>query len=192
MQNLHTKKAKKLSPLQCSRCQGDFTDLDELRGHELNIDCPIRCADPDCPDEFLTKALRQDHQKQCHLEQESDPVLREIDDGMWKQVKDNLKSYTDSLKSKKGKSSNDPNIDREKWVANNIPRYETGRTKVNSKLELGQWYTIFTTLAPNVKILDHPCKLSVCLLCSDTQMMSSLRVRNSSLRLCRGENFVHP
>ena len=163
MQNLHTKNVKKLGPLQCSRCQEEFPDPDDLRGHELNVDCPIRC--PDCPDEFLTKALRQDHQKQSHLEQESDPVLIEIDEVMWKQVKDNLKAYTDSLKSKKGKTSSDPNSERERWVVANTARYETGRskTKVNSKLELGQWYTIFTTLAPNVKILDHPCKQSICL-----------------------------
>jgi hypothetical protein len=104
--------------------------------------------------------LRQDHQKQSHFEQENDPILREIDEVMWKQIKDNIKAYTDSLKNKKGKASSDPDPEREKWVLANIPRYEIGRkkTKVNSKLELGQWYTIFTTIAPQAKILDHPCK----------------------------------
>ncbi len=124
----------------------------------MNVDCAIRC--PDCPDEFVTKALRQEHQKESHLEEAHDPILRELDENMWKKVKDNLKVYTDYVKNKRGGPSGDPDPERTRWVLANTPRYESGRskTKVNSKLELGQWYTIFTTLAPNTKILEHPCK----------------------------------
>jgi len=156
MQKVHTKQVKKVNPLQCSRCQKQFPNSDELKSHELNVDCAIRC--PECSDEFLTKAFRQEHQKENHIEESDDVALRELDDAMWKQIKENLKLYAESLKNKKGKLSGDPDADRERWVLANTPRYETGRsdTKVNSKLELGQWYTIFTNLAPNMKILDHP------------------------------------
>jgi hypothetical protein len=78
-----------------------------------------------------------------------------------KKIKHNLKSYTDSLKSKKGGPSGDPDPYREKWVLANTPRFESGRSarlKANAKLELGQWYTIFKTLAPDMEILEHPCK----------------------------------
>jgi DNA-directed RNA polymerase subunit RPC12/RpoP len=159
MQNVHTRPVKKVNPLQCSRCQDDFPDSDELKGHELNVDCAIRC--PDCGEGFLSKVLRQEHQKENHLEDASDPLLRELDDTIWKQVRDNLKIYTDSLKNKKGGPSGDPDPERERWVLANTPRYERGRAtklKANSKLELGQWYTMFTTLAPNTKVLDHPCE----------------------------------
>ncbi|KAH8790699.1 hypothetical protein BGZ57DRAFT_876173 [Hyaloscypha finlandica] len=157
MQNVHTKQVKKVNPLQCSRCQDEFRDQDELKSHQLNIDCAIRC--PDCVHVFPSKAQRQEHQKENHLEDENDPLLRELDDSIWKQIKDNLNVYTTSLKNKKGGPSGIPNPERERWVLENIPRYENGRSsklKANSKLELGQWYTIFTTLAPNMKILEHP------------------------------------
>jgi hypothetical protein len=158
MQNVHTKQVKKINPLQCNRCQDDFTISDELKSHELNVDCAIRC--PECPEVFFTKALRQEHQKESHLEKATDPVLRELDDNLWKLIKDNLKIYTDCVKNKKGGPSGDPDPQRERWVLANTPRFENGRskTKVNSKLELGQWYTIFTILAPNMKISEHPCK----------------------------------
>ena len=158
MQNVHTKQVKKSNPLQCSRCQDEFPTADELKSHELNVDCAIRC--PDCPDEFSSKALRQEHQKEHHSGEADDPLLRELDDMMWKQIKEKVKLYTDVVKNKKGKASGDPDSDRERWVLANTAKYEAGRskTKFNSKLELGQWYTIFTTLAPNVKILDHPCE----------------------------------
>lgn len=159
MQNVHTKQVKKVNPLQCTRCQGIYLNQDELKSHELNVDCAIRC--PDCSDEFYTKAQRQEHQRENHPEEANDPVLREVDEAMWKQIKDNLKVYTDTVKRRR--SAADPDADREKWVLANTPRYEAGRSKTrfNSKLELGQWYTMFTTLAPDVKILDHPCEYHI-------------------------------
>lgn len=127
---------------------------------------------------FYTKALRQEHQKETHPEEPNDPVLREVDDAMWKRIKDNLKIYTDNMKRRR--PSSDPDADRENWVLANTPRYEAGRsTKFNSKLELGQWYTIFTTLAPNTKVSDHPCELRCHKILTGANKIS-LRLWNSS------------
>ena len=160
MQNVHTKPIKGVNPLQCNQCQDEFTTMDEFQSHELNVDCAVTC--PDCGEVFPTKASRQEHQKESHSEEEIDPVLRELDDNSWKLIKDTLKFYTDIVKGKKGKSADDPNTDRENWVQANIDRFEAGRskTKFNARLELGQWYTIFMTLAPNMKVSEHPCKSS--------------------------------
>jgi DNA-directed RNA polymerase subunit RPC12/RpoP len=157
MQKVHTKQVKKVNALQCNRCQDEFSNQDELKSHELNVDCAIRC--PECSDVFLTKAERQEHQKENHFEESNSDAFQELDEAMWKKIKDSLKLYADSFK-KKGKVPSDPDAERERWVIANTPRYEAGRSdaKFNSKLELGQWYTIFTTLAPNMKILDHPCR----------------------------------
>jgi uncharacterized Zn ribbon protein len=193
MQNVHTKQIKKVNPLQCSRCQDEFPDQDELNSHQLNIDCAIRC--PDCANEFSSKAQRQEHQKENHLEDANNPLLRELDESMWKQIKDNLNVYTTSLKNKKGGPSGIPNPERERWVLENIPHYENGRSsklKANSKLELGQGYTIFTTLAPNMKILEHPCKWIPNFPIFNTEHTLSLRLRNSPLRLRPGKDIVHP
>jgi len=155
MQSHHTKQAKKVNSLQCTRCQEELPNLDELKGHELNVDCPIRCLN--CHEQFDTKALRQEHQKQTHFEEEDQNCFMELDDVMWKQVKDNLKAYSDSLK--RGKGRVDPKLTE--WVEANTARYEVGRSskaKANAKLELGQWYTIFKTLTSGGEILEHPCE----------------------------------
>lgn len=81
-------------------------------------------------------------------------TLMEIDDAMNQKIKTNLKAYTDSLK--KGKSRSDPEL--EKWVDKNTERFMVGRSKANPKLELGQWYIYFKTLAPEKDVTDHPCK----------------------------------
>lgn len=156
MQSHHTKKVKKASSLQCSDCQSKFQNQDELKSHKLDVDCPIRC--PDCSETFDAKAKRTDHQKERHPEAETDVALLEIDENMWKRIKDNLKAYLDVVKKGlKGKDPSNPSLDG--WVDANTPRYMIGRSsKTNPKLELGQWYTIFKTLAPSAEIIEHPCK----------------------------------
>ena len=156
MQSHHTKKVKKVNPLQCSDCQDKFQNQEELKSHKLDVDCPIRC--PDCFETFEAKAKRTDHQKEQHQEEETELAFREIDEVMWKRIKDNLKAYLDVVKKgPKGKGRSDPELDS--WVEANTPRYMIGRSsKTNPRLELGQWYTIFKTLAPSAEILKHPCK----------------------------------
>jgi hypothetical protein len=154
MQSHHTKKP---SLLQCTRCQEVFKNQDLLKSHEMNVDCPIRC--PDCREEFDKKVMRQAHQEERHLEETKKTRFMEIDDAMDKKIKENSKAYADSLK--KGKGSIDPI--RERWIEANTDRYMIGRpSKHNPKLELGQWYVIFKTLAPEAKIPEHPCKMSIC------------------------------
>jgi hypothetical protein len=155
MQSHHTKNPKKLNPLQCTRCQEGFKNQDLLKRHEMNVDCPIRC--PDCPEEFEKKALRQAHQEERHLGEIDELRFMEIDDAMEKKIKENLKGYVDSLK--KGKGSIDET--REKWIEVNTHRYMIGRSsKPNPKLELGQWYIIYRTLASDAEVPEHPCKIS--------------------------------
>lgn len=164
----HTKKVKKLNELQCSDCQDKFQSKEELKSHKEDVDCPIRCRY--CPQTFITKAKRTDHQNEMHQEQEAHLKFLEIDEGMSKKLKENLKAYSDSVKNgPKGKGRANPELDA--WVEANSPRYMVGRsakTTPNAKLELGQWYTIFKTLAPSKEILEHPCEnpaLSGHLLC---------------------------
>lgn len=82
----------------------------------------------------------------------------EIDDAMDKKIKENLKAYVGSLN--KGKGPIDPILER--WIEANTDRYMIGRSKPNPKLELGQWYIIFSTLASDAMVLEHPCKKSIC------------------------------
>jgi hypothetical protein len=148
---------KKVNQLQCTRCQEVFKNQDLLDRHELNVDCPIRC--PDCREEFEKKAMRQAHQEERHLEESKESRFMEIEDATDKKIKESLKAYVDSLK--KGKGSTDPI--REQWIEANTDRYMIGRSsKHNPKLELGQWYIIFSTLASEAKVPEHPCKISVC------------------------------
>jgi len=74
------------------------------------------------------------------------------------EMKKNLKAYGESLKNeKKGKGRIDPAM--EKWIEKNTDRYMVGRTKPNPKLELGQWYILFTTLSLE-GVPEHPCKFA--------------------------------
>ncbi len=153
MQSHHTKKP---NLLQCTRCQEEFENQDLLKSHEMNVDCPIRC--PDCREEFEKKAMRQAHQEERHLEETKESRFMEIDDAMDKKIKESLKSYVDSLK--KGKGPIDPTLDQ--WIEANTDRYMIGRSsKRNPKLELGQWYIIFSTLASDTRVLEHPCKIPI-------------------------------
>ena len=141
--------------LQCNRCQEEFKNQDLLKSHEMNVDCPIRC--PNCREEFEKKTMRQAHQEEKHIEETKESRFMEIDDAMDKKIKENLKAYVDSLKKGKGPISHA----LEQWIAANTARYMIGRSsKANPKLELGQWYTIFSTLASETKVLEHPCKKS--------------------------------
>ena len=119
----------------------------------MNVDCPIRC--PECSEEFELKAMRQAHQEQTHPPEAKESKFMEIDEAKEKQIKDNLKAYVDSLK--KGKGRIDPDL--EQWVEANTNRYMVGRNeKANPKLELGQWYTICSTLFGEVA--QHPCNFA--------------------------------
>jgi hypothetical protein len=149
------RQSKKSSPFQCNNCQEVFQTQEDLQNHEVSVDCPTRCFI--CRKETRTKAQRIEHQTNDHPETQDDPILMEIDESKWKIIKDRLKIYTESIK--KGKSRVDPELTQ--WVQANTVKYEIGRTsdpKANSKLELGQWYIIFKTIAKEMKILEHPCK----------------------------------
>ncbi|KAH7309347.1 hypothetical protein BKA65DRAFT_519650 [Rhexocercosporidium sp. MPI-PUGE-AT-0058] len=153
MKSHHTKPVKTSSQLQCSRCQDEFPDQEELKAHELDVDCPIRCID--CREEFKSKAFRQQHQKLVHQEEAIECIYMELDESMWKSINKNLKAYTDALK--KGKGRVDPVLDR--WITANIARFEVGRSekaKASAKLELGQWYTMYKTLVPQARIDELP------------------------------------
>jgi hypothetical protein len=153
MQSHHTKKS---NLLQCTRCQEGFKNQDLLKSHEMNVDCPIRC--PDCREEFPKKSIRQTHQEERHIAETKESRFMEIDDDMDKKIKESFKAYADSLK--KGKGYIDPI--REQWVEANTDRYMIGRSsKHNPKLELGQWYIIFSTLTSGAKVPEHPCKESI-------------------------------
>ena len=167
MQSHHTKKVKKPNPLQCSDCQDKFESQEELKSHKEDVDCLIRCRD--CPEVFDTKAKRTDHQREIHPEEETELSFLEIDDAIWKRIKENLKAYSESVKKgPKGKGRSDPGL--ESWVEANTARFMIGRSaRTNPKQELGQWYTIFKTLAPSAEILEHPCER-----CATPKMLSLL------------------
>jgi hypothetical protein len=103
--------------------------------------------------EFFTKALRHEHQRKSHPEKVAHPVFKELDGTAWRQIKAQLKCYTDSIKTEI-----DPIAPRREWVQANTPRFEVGRskTRANAQLELGQWYSIATFLGANV--IENPCK----------------------------------
>lgn len=85
----------------------------------------------------------------------------EIGQATWKTITDNLKIYTDALKKGKRKETIKPEL--EQWVEANRARFEIGRSaraRASAKLELGQWYIIFTTLRRQNIMPDHPCKFS--------------------------------
>ncbi len=89
------------------------------------------------------------------MDEDTVSKFMEIDDAMDEKIRENLKSYADSLK--KGKKRSDPTMDQ--WIEQNTAQYMIGRpSKANAKLELGQWYTIFSTLSPGTVVLEHPCQ----------------------------------
>lgn len=158
MQDVHTKSSKRPNSLQCSTCLAEFQEQDELECHRVAVDCTARC--PDCNEEFETKALRQEHQKFAHAEEETECFLLELDDKKWKKIKDELKAfngYSDSLKKRRC----EPKPEIELWIQSNTALYEEERSekaRAKARNELGHWYVIYHALAPQTKILDHPCK----------------------------------
>jgi uncharacterized C2H2 Zn-finger protein len=172
MKSHHTKWAH---PLQCSRCQNEFSNKEELIRHEEDVDCPVRC--PDCFEEFNTKKMRHVHRQESHLEEVNNSIFMELNDVMWEKIKDHLKAYEDSLR--KGEGRIDPEL--EQWVQANSARYDVERSSKAKKLELGHWYIIFKTLASEVKIPDHPCKDSFNMGARYAKSSSSLRVRSITL-----------
>jgi hypothetical protein len=155
--------------LQCTRCQEEFDSQELLREHEKNVDCIIRC--PDCAEEFEKKALRQTHQEATHMDRRSASIYLEIDEAKDQKIKESLKRYSDSLR--KGKGPLDTEI--EKWIEANTARYLIGRSAKDPRMELGQWYTIFTTLFSGT-IVDHPCEFRSSFLATFS-LTSSLRFR---------------
>jgi hypothetical protein len=158
MQTHHSKQVKKHNPLQCRICQEEFLNQEDLTNHTDEAECPIRC--PECNETFDTKLSRTEHRKLSHIEEEIEICFMELDEKMWKKVKDELKAFNTYMSSlKKGKGA--PKVELENWIQANTARYEIGRSskaRANSRTELGQWYTIYTALAPQKKILDHPCR----------------------------------
>jgi hypothetical protein len=171
--------------LQCSRCQVKFANHDLLKSHEKNVDCPVVC--PGCGAGFPNKATRLQHQQDIHNNENKESQFFEIDDAMDKKIKAKLKAYTESLR--KGKMNSDPKL--EKWIDDNTERYMIGRdSTAKPRLELGQWYIIFTTLTSS-DVLGHPCMKPFLLILSLANI-SSLRLRqDESLRPCRGEDLAH-
>jgi len=143
--------------LKCVSCQDTFKNQDALTHHANTVDCPIRC--PDCRVEFVTKTMRTAHQEERHSGVGNLSHFMEIDDSTWKKMNENLKKFTSSPKP--GEPNHDPNSKIAQWIKNNTPRYMTGRLDNAKKayIELGQWYTIFATLAlPESAPPEHPCK----------------------------------
>jgi len=152
MKTHHTTKP---NPLQCNRCQELFKNKEELKHHDLNSDCPIRC--PICRQEFGRKSIRQTHQDEKHVNENRGSQFMEIDEVLDDQIQKNLKSFRDSLK--KGKAPMDPTLDQ--WIESNTKFYLIARPqKSNAQLELGQWYTMYSTLSPNANV-PHPCTLDM-------------------------------
>jgi hypothetical protein len=172
MKSHHTKRA---DPLQCGRCQTEFSITEEFRCHYEEVDCPVLC--PDCVEEFDTKAMRHAHRRESHLEEVNNSIFMELNDVMWEKIEGNLKAYKESLG--KGERRIDPEL--EQWVLANSARYDVERSSKSKKLELGEWYIIFKTLASEVKIPDHPCKDSFNMGARYAKSSSSLRVRSITL-----------
>jgi hypothetical protein len=159
VKEVHMKQVKKLNALQCSVCLVEFSDREELQDHTDTVDCPARCLE--CNEEFQSKALRLEHQKLNHFEEECGGSYMELDEKRWKKIKDELNAfnaYSHSLKKRRC----EPDQDMEKWIGANTPQYEVGRSdkaRAKSRIELGHWYVMYTSLAPQTKILEHPCRL---------------------------------
>ncbi|KAL3422034.1 hypothetical protein PVAG01_06190 [Phlyctema vagabunda] len=150
-EHLSTHHTTKANPFQCNQCQEEFGSSSLLQSHELEVDCPIRC--PDCEATFSRKAQRQTHQEQHHQKTRSSQFF-DIDLATEKQIKEELKAYTESLK--KSKSPSDPGL--QQWVEKNLVRFMHGRSVsvYKARLELGQWYTIYRIIAPGREVSDHP------------------------------------
>jgi hypothetical protein len=107
----------------------------------------------------------------------------ELDKKMWKRIRDEINAFRAySMSVKNGKNTAKPEL--ENWIDANIARYEAGRSEKansNARAELGQWYTIFMTLASHKKILEHPCRL--------TSPEDSPLTNNFSLRLCINDTW---
>ncbi|CZR69924.1 uncharacterized protein PAC_19825 [Phialocephala subalpina] len=163
----HLKEEVKPNALQCSRCQKEFLSREELRSHDEDIDCPVTCLI--CANVFPNKEKRQQHRKQAHNDDQRD-IFKEIGQTLWKTINDNLKTYTSTLKKAKGKGKATVDPDLERWVEANKPRFEVGRpakAQASAKLELGQWYIIYTTMGRQNPIPEHPCKSFDKVVCFD-------------------------
>lgn len=189
MKLIHT---KRLSTLQCGVCQITFPDQDELRSHTETVDCSPRCLE--CDEEFESKALRLEHQRSHHAENESEALFMDLDDKKWNRIKDErkeFKTYSDDLK----KSRCEPKVEMENWITANITLFEAGRqekAKARSRTELGHWYITYMALATENKIVQHPCKPISTLKGLRLLTLCSLRLCNhTALRNGRREDFTH-
>jgi len=144
---------KKTYEFRCSNCQQDFENEELLKNHTMRVDCVICC--PECEEKFAQKSMRTSHQEEMHSNGGRSVTYMELDDDLWKILKDKLKAFTDSIK--RGSATIDPEL--LKWVAKNTPRYEQNRDATASPLhDLGQWYITFHTLNFQADIPDHPCE----------------------------------
>jgi len=197
MMSHHRIKAKKKNAFQCSDCQEVFEGKTELKAHRENVTCHILCSE--CQQEFSCREMRMSHYAEVHAKQTDQSPFREIDDDLEAKVKKRLKSYADGLK--KGKELSDD--ERESWIRANTKKYIRGRDdNANPRLELGQWYIIFSTLFPQIQV-PEPCKLlryccmavltilffSLCLRSGNTEFRVRPRTNSLSVRSRRGVSY---
>ena len=160
MTSHHRVKAKKKNSFQCSDCQEVFEGEIELKAHRENVTCNILCSE--CQQKFDCREMRMSHCSEVHAKQTDQSPFREIDDDLETKIKRHLKTFADGLK--KGKEPSDD--ERERWIRANKEKYMRGRDdNANPRLELGQWYIIFTTLFPQIQV-PEPCKSLRHCLCS--------------------------
>ena len=147
---------KSADSLKCFSCQDTFNSQDALFHHANTVDCPILC--PSCRVEFDTKTMRTVHQEERHSGVADPYYFMEIDDKTWNKMIGNLKKFNSSPKP--GDPNHDPKSKIAQWIEKNTPRYMRGRPdNAKAYLELGQWYTMFVTLAmPESAPPEHPCK----------------------------------
>lgn len=154
--NTHSKQVKPLNALQCGQCQDKFPDQGALRTHLHTTDCPIRCRE--CTTVFDSKFLRLEHEKQEHVEKETEISFLELDKEKWKRIDDDLKSLRRYLALfDKGETS--PRVELEEWIKVNSSEYLVGRPNQDTgktRWELGAWYAMFIAIAPGRDLPEHP------------------------------------
>lgn len=143
---------KKTYAFKCELCQEVFENKELFRTHTSTVDCDICC--PECDQKFEKKAMRLSHQEIMHPEGGKSVLYKELDDTVWRRLKDELKAFQDLIR--RG-APLDPGL--EKWVVKNTERWQKGRARsANPTVELGQWYIAWGVLNLQGNIPDHPCK----------------------------------
>ncbi|KAM7217093.1 hypothetical protein V8F06_007492 [Rhypophila decipiens] len=146
-------KDKKKDHPRCGSCQVTFETNELLQDHVDNVDCPVKC--PECMQEFKSKPARKTHHDEKHATPDRNEIaLAYIDDEKYKEMKGNLKGYSESLR--KGKRTQDDTL--ADWISKNTEEFMKGRDPdtINPQLQLGQWYIMFTTVLPDHTVPADP------------------------------------